>query len=400
MKRVVLMGLALACGALQECGAMDLLTKPLPGEWTSDLWGAKAYAEANHLPMFAVWTLNRSSCAGFKAALETSAFRKLMKDYQIVYAYYWSGNWSDTPEWQWCTSDGAVCTYPACRFYWPKEDGSVVSCQVDVGQCLFADNEFFKDVVARQLVEELQNLLSTWSGAPKPPPEPCRPPQPQQSVSSRQTWRAAQSEAAANHSVWSRSRTLEGVIVEGGVPVGICKVRCGKVNRKGTAKVSAKLKFFDGRKSVSLRSQKVAADDTVSVAWPANDGTTLEVSSDAFVGTSGSLQLVTAAIGGDVVGGHALEIEALTDDGGLAFEAKGKKWMFEPTALIRKSKLSYNPKTALFKGTLKLVNPLSAADGKPQKSKARSLRVNGIVIDGAFYGFAVHKDFKAAVRGQ
>lgn len=400
MRRIVLMALALACGALQECGAMDLLAKPLPGEWTSDLWGAKAYAEANHLPMFAVWTLNRASCAGFKAALETSAFRKLMKDYQIVYAYYWVGGWSDTPEWQWCTSDGEVCTYPACRFYWPKEDGSAVSCQIDVGQSMFADNDFFKDPVARRLVEKLQDLLSTWSGAPQPPPEPCRPPQAQQSASSRQTWRAAQGEAAAEHPAWARSRTLQGIVVEGIDPVGICKVRCGKVNRKGLAKVSATLKFFDGRKSITLRSQKVAADDIVSVAWPVNGGTALEISSGAFVGTSGSLRLVTATIGGGVAGAHAIQIENLTDGGGLAFEAKGKKWTFGATALIRKSKLGYNPKTALFKGTLKLQNPLSSADGKPQKSKSRSLRVNGIVIDGAIYGFAVQKDFKAVVRGQ
>ena len=400
MKRIILTGLMLAWGTLQECGAMDLLAKPLPGEWTSDLWGAKAYAEANHLPMFAVWTLNGSSCDGFKAALETSAFRNLMKDYQIVYAYYWAGSWSDTPEWQWCTSDGEVCTYPACRFYWPKEDGSVVSCQVDVSQWMFAGDDFFKDVMAQRLVEKLQDLLSTWSGAPLPPPEPCRPPQPQQSVSSRQTWRAAQSAAAMDHSVWARSRTLQGVVVEGSDPVGICKVRCGKVNRKGTAKVSATLKFFDGRKNITLRSQRVAADDTVSVAWAAGGGTTLDISSGAFAGSSGSLQLASAAIGGDVAGGHVLKIENLTGEDGLAFEANGKKWTFAATSLIRKSKLGYNPKTALFKGTLKLVNPLSAADGKPQKSKARSLRVNGIVIDGAFYGFAIHKDFKAAVRGQ
>lgn len=36
MMRILAMSLALACGAVQECGAMDLLSKPLPGELTSD----------------------------------------------------------------------------------------------------------------------------------------------------------------------------------------------------------------------------------------------------------------------------------------------------------------------------------------------------------------------------
>lgn len=398
--RIFLTGLVLVCGAMKTCSAMDILSKPLPGEWTSDLWGAKAYAEANHLPMLAVWTLNQPSCSGFRAALETSEFRKLMKDYRIVYVYYWDYDLWDTPEWRWCTSDCEVCTYPACRFYWPKEDGSVVSYQVDVDQWMFADKEFFKDSVAKRLVEKLQELLSTWSGAPEPPPEPCKPTAPQRSATSRSTWREAQRSVIAANPVWANSRIIQGVVMDGENPVGICKVRCGKVNRTGTAKVSAKLKFFDGRKSITLRAQRVTVDDTVSVAWTAGGGTTLDILPDAFTGSAGSLRLAAAAIGGDIAGWHALEIDTLTGDDGLIFEAKGKKWMFEAMAPIRKSKLSYNPKTALFKGTLKLENPLLPAGGKPRKSQARSLRVNGIVIDGALYGFAVLKDFKAVVRGQ
>ena len=102
-----------------------------PGVWHSDLNKARAYAEANGLPLVAVWS-NGDECAHcvvFENCIMSPAFRNWMRDSGIVFyfgvrndaydgqegyhgsSFYWCCNWQN-----------ASMAWPYVRVWWPEGD--------------------------------------------------------------------------------------------------------------------------------------------------------------------------------------------------------------------------------------------------------------------------------------
>ena len=102
-----------------------------PGVWHSDLNKARAYAEANGLPLVAVWS-NGDECAhcvAFENCVMSAAFRNWIKDSGIVFyfgvrndaydgqegyhgsSFYWCCNWQN-----------ASMAWPYVRVWWPEGD--------------------------------------------------------------------------------------------------------------------------------------------------------------------------------------------------------------------------------------------------------------------------------------
>ena len=222
---------------------------------------------------------------------------------------------------------------------------------------------------------------------------------------------------------WQKARTLKGKATRAlaSPVVGIFELKCGKANKQGVAKVSATLTGLDGKKK-SYKAQSV--DVGGKTATVNLDGLSVTIEGDSFLGGDGlvgGLSVSTADVGGDWTrGGAKVYVDATVADlpsgtvavllpDGEPVIAKGGKWAFNKAATIKLSKdktsvewdtakgktnlsgikLSYTPKTGLFKGSFK-VYALEGADGA-KKLKKYTANVTGVVVDGNGVGQAAIK---------
>ena len=225
---------------------------------------------------------------------------------------------------------------------------------------------------------------------------------------------------------WQKARTLRGVATRA-MPnpvVGIFELKCGKANKKtGVAKVSAVLIGIDGKKKsykgegVDVRSDIVTVDI---------GGLSITINGDSFNGNEGmpgGLSVESSDAGGnwtrtdakvyvDATNLPAGAVDALLPAGEPVL-AKGGKWAFNKASSVKLSKdktnlewdtsngktnlsglkLTYTPKTGLFKGSFK-VYALEGFAGK-KKLKKYSANVTGVVVGGKGYGQATIKKSSA-----
>lgn len=100
-----------------------------PGVWHADLNKARAYAEANGLPLVAVWS-NGDECAhcvAFENCIMSPAFRNWMVDSGIVFyfgvrpdPYDGQEGYHGTSFFWCCMNQNATMAWPYVRVYWPK----------------------------------------------------------------------------------------------------------------------------------------------------------------------------------------------------------------------------------------------------------------------------------------
>ena len=222
---------------------------------------------------------------------------------------------------------------------------------------------------------------------------------------------------------WQKARTLKGKATCALPPPynlrGAFELKCGKASKQGVAKVSATLTGIDGKKT-SYKAQSV--DVTGKTATVNLDGLSVTIDGDSFSGSdglAGGLGVSTADVGGDwtrdgakvyvdATGLPAGTIAELLPDGEPAIP-KGGKWAFNKAATVKFSKdktkaewdtskgktnlsglkLTYTPKTGVFKGTFKLYALEGAATAR--KLKKYTVNVTGVVVDGKGVGQAVIK---------
>ncbi len=264
----------------------------------------------------------------------------------------------------------------------------------------------------------------------------------------------SQVRADISYGPWQRARTLKGAWGEGcgGAADGIATLKCSKANKRGMAKVSLKIKPFAG-KTISYKSVSVdvSGGGDVVVKWGSKYSVTIR-SGGEFFGEpiygdwrpSCSPNAVwSVALGGAMGGTHSIcfpdwmncwrgdysvdewywdgsEYDFLNVvglwakwqggmcvnyevtkrmDAGLLFTAAGKTWSFQAANDYPKMKVTYNPSTGEFKGTVKIeVGPLCMP--LHMKSKMKSLKIKGARIDGELFGIATIKSFKTPIEGQ
>ncbi|MBQ7190116.1 MAG: InlB B-repeat-containing protein, partial [Kiritimatiellae bacterium] len=221
-----------------------------------------------------------------------------------------------------------------------------------------------------------------------------------------------------------KAATLAGAVYDGCDVVGIVNLRLGKVNaKKKTGKVSGSVTLLDGKKR-TIKSVSVTGIDGVSpksVALSVKGLGTMNVTigGTRFAGSLGGYHVQSAAVGGKwtradakvyvAFGGAALPagtIEDLLPDGEPVIP-RGGKWAFGKASSVKYAKdaktkvltltvndrngtarnrsamkLSYNPKTGVFKGSFKVY---AIQGGKLKKITAK---VNGVVADGDGHGRA------------
>ena len=253
---------------------------------------------------------------------------------------------------------------------------------------------------------------------------------------------------------WKVARTLIGTATRATLnPLqGVFELKCGKANKSGIAKVSAKLTWLNGKKT-SYKAKSV--DVTVKTVMAEFDGLTVLIEGDTFAGSegvSGGMSVKSATVGGGIPKRSLkfnVALNSVPDFGkaGAVLEAalpvnvpvyvsklddspthapadvpdyaisQQKPWTFDtaPTLKYKKNKatgkyellglydeekpnvsalkLKYVMKTGQFKGSFRLyvTNEATTPEGKAPKLKKYTVNVFGFVVDGKGYGQATLK---------
>ena len=142
-----------------------------PGAWTSNRSAAIAYAQKNHMPLFAFCgTPTCDYCNKCKKnALNTSTFASWMSSKKIVLVYISKDiSSSSDPDWSW-VSQNQFGTFPACCVYWPKSNGTTVykSFTGRSGKMTMANGKAASGAnMAVQLVNAINSYITGWSPTP------------------------------------------------------------------------------------------------------------------------------------------------------------------------------------------------------------------------------------------
>ena len=158
MKHVGLALLALLSALTVQAGPTSTLLKTrasysaavTTGKWQSNFYKAKKYATDNKIPFIAVWSNGDSCghCVMFEEAVNSSYFKKWMKNSGMVFYFTYYGDKGDgttkksgkkadngavaSDIFHWCRKNTQT-SYPFVRIYWPagKVDISTVGDKVD-----------------------------------------------------------------------------------------------------------------------------------------------------------------------------------------------------------------------------------------------------------------------------
>ena len=206
-----------------------------------------------------------------------------------------------------------------------------------------------------------------------------------------------------------KAKVLDGAVYDAsGNVAGVIQLKVAKPNaKKHNAKVSGSVTLLDGKKrTLKAAAFTVPADKPISANLSVKGLGTLAVTigDDGFRGTLGAYTVATAKVGGKwqtaakvyADATSALPqgtVESLLPDG-VPVRVKGGKWAFDKAAAIRYKKgalagdndpkkpnrsamkLTYTPKTGLFKGSFKVYAILGG------KLKKYTVKVFGVVVDG------------------
>ena len=253
-------------------------------------------------------------------------------------------------------------------------------------------------ITAETVVPEgLTGIYAYWIKDAEPEPEPQ--PEPQKRIS--QPWTA------------KKAATLDGAVYDAdGKVAGVVQLKVAKPNaKKRNAKVSGAVTLLDGKKrTLKAAAVNVPADAPISASLAVKGlGTlALTIGDDGFEGSVGGYFLAAAKVGGawtrkdarvcaDATSASLPEgtVKALLPgEDGVPVRVKGGKWAFDKAASITYKKgvlggdsdpkkpnrsamkLTYTPKTGLFKGSFKVY----AVQGG--KLKKYTVKVTGVVVEG------------------
>ena len=228
---------------------------------------------------------------------------------------------------------------------------------------------------------------------------------------------------------YTKAQVVNGALYKGGALVGTVQVKVGKADKKGNVKISGTATLLEDGKTKKVTAKGVKVDTatrltgTLALPFKAPIGEmALEMADNGkFTLKNGTYEMVEANVGGDwnkagakvyvdvggASGGRALPagtIEELLPDDETVIP-KGGKWSFDKAASVKYAKdkatgtfdlviddtkgtnrsamkLTYTPKTAIFKGSFKVY----AIQGG--KLKKFTVKVIGVVVDGKGEGSA------------
>ena len=231
---------------------------------------------------------------------------------------------------------------------------------------------------------------------------------------------------------WKKAQVVNGVVSRDGKVVGVIQVKVGKANKKSEVTVSGTIMGLDGKKLTAKGGKIKVTGGLATVTLSVRGGTTatVTVGMGDVSGMWDGAEIEAAEVGGNWTRSDAKVQVAVTGadlpagtmeellPGGEPVLAKRGKWAFNKASSVNLSrdkadvdvntsagktnlsamKLSYAPKTGLFKGSFKVYVVRNSSGGASsgcafcgmgkKKLKKYTVNVTGVVADGKGYGQA------------
>lgn len=168
LKKLAVMALAamgaFAALAYGEDTIAHVTSGATPGVWTSDFNAAKAYADANKVPLLSYWgSVKCGYCSRMRRrGINTEAFETWVKSHPIVLLCTDTTDTSTaTPVKTFTKDDNRSGIFPYMRIYWPKADGTLVSVAFTGRKGKMPSRTGSTE--ADQLINTLNSYVGSWN---------------------------------------------------------------------------------------------------------------------------------------------------------------------------------------------------------------------------------------------
>ena len=162
---------AVFCASSALAGYISTQKAVVPGAWTSDFDGAKAYSEENGVPMIVFWAnTGCSHCEGIEKEMNKAAFLEWMDREEVLMVFVESD--SKVKKWIKSYARGTISSFPFMAVYWPEMGVYEGFSAYKGNMSMYGASS--KDSNIDQIIYTLDYLLSGWdpSADPVPAPDP------------------------------------------------------------------------------------------------------------------------------------------------------------------------------------------------------------------------------------
>lgn len=449
IKSMVLFVGALLAAAVLRAGVVDGLSSGpvVPGEWNSNFSACKSYAEANGYPMLVFWSSpGCAKCNKMVTAVNSSTFVAWRQARRIVLAF------SEGDSTVKSFTKNSSGEYPYMRIYWPAGNvdyrfsgrsstipasGTTLADQLInlLDSYLGAWDGKGKAVSPTPAPVTPSQTTTGGKDSVKPSPAPVTP--------SQTTYMSLWSKARTILGIYETDEFS---------PAGVVTVKCGKANKSGVASVSMTIKKFDGKTiNCGTIKLNLASNKCGDAGWCVEfkNGYSLSLDDDGFGGldfsgtgvgddsygsglpiggainsayyydffVDASYSEVCDAISEKVPGGFALGEQVVRplwlydyDDvgGPMSFSVVGNKFDFgkpvtpkfttklgdtlnyndDDDLNLAGVRLSYNPKTGIFKGSFNIYGDARCCMDYPETTRSKpQLKKFSVAVNGVFINF-------------
>ena len=160
---------AVFCASSALAGYISTQKAVVPGAWTSDFDGAKAYSEENGVPMIVFWAnVGCSHCEGIEKEMNKAAFLEWMDREDVLMVFVESN--SKVKKWIKSYAKGSISAYPFMAVYWPEMGVYEGFSAYKGNMSMYGASS--KDSNIDQIIYTLDYLLSGWNPSAEPAPVP------------------------------------------------------------------------------------------------------------------------------------------------------------------------------------------------------------------------------------
>lgn len=228
-----------------------------PGLWTSDFYAAKAYSEANNIPMFVFWAnAGCSHCEAIEKEMNKAPFLAWMSQRNMIMVFVESD--FEVRDWIIEHADTEINYYPFAAVYWASNSkGEQVlkgfsAYQGNMDQLGASPN----DSNIKQIVDAVDFLIPDW-GSLFPGWD--------------SDWEEDDREEIDPAEFFKKSKTISAIAYEGDKLFGIASASLGRYNaKKGMLKATFKIVSLDGKaysKSLNVTPDKFGDILNIDVAF-------------------------------------------------------------------------------------------------------------------------------------
>lgn len=385
----------------------------VPGEWNSNYYAAKQYAEETATPMIIFWSSPGCGfCTKMKKAVDSTTFTNWVAEKKpVLVAVEGKG----TPENAACKAfvKNSTGKFPYMSIYWRKADGSVVHQNFSGRDGFIPAAGSTKDVA---LINAFNKFCPGWSGSDSPTPGPTPTPEP---------------DPIDPSTIFEGGFMLDAAYLDASGNVGgVMRVTCGKANaRTKKCKVGGKIvtiagkkKSFSGYVDAGANAQgvfNIKGIGTLSLTFTrgAYSGTFAgyTVTPMSYGGSFGDAQSVTFHLNGvsapALPAGYSMLNELLPGD--MSVSPAATVWNFGKSGIVNYVKkdgafvlkgadsanpsglkISYRSSTGILSGSFKVTASNAGAVPANRKPliKKYTYKIAGLVVNNVGYFYVYHKN--------